>query len=746
MADQTGYDEKQEPPKPLPEDQAKDWEAAIADWVEHVEDYNLVPYFAESEEGRKFLASIADQVMRDTQRGIDNSEEYREKRRRNYQMLTGSLPPKSFPFDKCANVHSPLLMEHLLRLVANVYAEFFNTRDTIFGVAPTGPDDYESAEILSLHGNWQLRNQLTDFPYQMERALMEFFGAGSTFSHSWYDDERGRNRHDVLNCEELIIPYVYTTLQVDMSDVPWKTRIVRKFKHEVQAIGRRGTWARTDQVTAKSPPGWDVFDVKVREQGQKHEGIVAPEADPTAPYVFFDYSGWGRMPGETDARPICAVVDTTTRLVVQLYIRDEEDWEDRLRFEHQQKELQAFQSDTMAYEEAKQAEDQLRMRMQMPDILPDEQESITNALQMEPLQPPEPPKWWDGASPPKPIKRVPIENFAHGRCADNPAGALGLSFGQALGDLNRLVDEAYNRLYDSATLANIWSIITPENLDLGSNTIALSPGKILKAKGFTGEQLRNQIVELRPSPASPDLMNIIKFASENASAAVAAPGVLSGEAGKSGETFRGIATRIERATKQLSAAGIKYLAFLEQILKNNARLNSLFMPEEQIIQVANHFMDIRNHTIDPKTGQPQSQVRVSRELYRRSYSVTFTADVRFTSQAQRISEADEILAMAGQIPQLATNPSFMYAAVTECLRARGKNDMIHMLGPAPPAPEQSSFAPPPAPPGMPAGQPGPGGPPPPGEPPGPGGPPPDGIPRPAVAPGPIQGPIPQAAA
>lgn len=741
MANQTGDDQplKDEPVKPLPEDQVKDWEDPISGWVEHIQDYNLVPYFAESEEGRKFLASIADQVMRDTQRGIDNSEEYREKRRRNYQMLTGTLPAKSFPFDKCANVHSPVMMERLLRLVSNVFAEFFNMRDTIFGVQPTGPDDYENAEILSLHGNWQMRNQLTDFPYQQERALMEFFGAGSTFCHSWYDEERGRNRHDTLNCEELFIPYVYTTLQVDMSDVPWKTRVVRKYKHEVQAIGRRGTWARTDQVVTKSPPAWDVLVATVREAGQRHEGIVAPESDPTAPYVFYDYSGWARMPAESDARPICAVVDVTTKTVVQLYVRDEEDWEDRLRFEHQQKELEAYQSDTAAFQEATQAEQKLRERMQMPDIMPDERESIMTALKMEPLQPPQQPKWWDGVSPPEPIKRVPIENFSHGRCADNPAGALGLSFGQALGDLNRLVDEAYNRLYDAATLANIWSIITPENLDLGSNTIALAPGKILKAKGFTGEQLRNQIVELRPSPPNPDLMNIIKFASENADSAVAAPGVLSGEAGKSGETFRGIATRVERATKQLSAAGIKYLSFLEQILKNNARLNSLFMPDETIIQVANHFMDVRNHTIDPTTGQPQSQIRVSRELYRRNYSVTFTADTRFTSQAQRIAEADEILAMAGQIPQLATNQSFMYAAVSECLRARGKANMVHMLGPAPPAPTQSSFTPPPMPPGPP-GAPGPGGPP------ANGAPPPDGIQRPAVAPGPIQGPIPQAAA
>lgn len=750
-----------EPPEPMDEDKVKEYEELIAGWVEDVDSVNLVPYFLEQDgdqaegPGRKFLKSIAEQVCKDTDRARDDSEEYREKRRQNFRMLTGFLPKKSFPYDGCANAHAPVFMERHLRLAANVYTELFHERDTILAVKPSGPDDYEAAEILSVHGNYQLRNELTDFLPQQQMGVSEFFGGGSVFSHSWFDEVKGRNRHDILNCEEFVIPYVWTTTQVDLSDVPWKTRIIRRYKHELQVLKTKA-WAQVDFVVSKAAPGWDHLDDKNKEMASRQEGIRPPEHDPHAPYIFYDYVGWARMPGETELRPINAVVEIVHKTVVLLRINEEEDWRDRIRYDRQVAELQEytaglqkFEQDMMQFQQAQQAEQQIASH---PGLMPDEQSEVQQAIMSEPLPPPQqpvPPSWLqdypDGQPPP--VKRVPIEMFAHGRCAHNPSGSMGLSFGQVLADQNRLVDEAYNRLYDAATLANVWSIIVPEALDLGSSTLAAAPGKVYKAKNFTGEQLKNSIVELKATPANNQLMDIIRFASENADAAVAAPGVLSGEAGKSGETFRGIATRVERATKQLTAAGLNYLGFLEQIVKNNARLNSIFLPEVEVIEVGNHFADIRRTaTVDPATGQPKAQIEISRSLYRRNYSVTFTADIRFASSAQRIAEADEVMGMAMQVPELANNPSFKYAAITECLRARGKAGMIPMMGPAPPPPGVPFGTPPAPPPGMVApGQPPPNGPqagpPQPGPP--PGAVPPDGIQRPAVAPGPIQGPRPQ---
>lgn len=740
------------PTKPLPEDRPAEFEASLSGWLAQLDSPNLVPLFIADEDGRKFLGKVAKEVCDNFQRDWDNSEDYRERRKQNYQLYTGQLPKKSFPFDNCANAHQPLMLERIQRLSANVFAEIFTDRETIFAVAPTGPDDYETAEVLTLHGNFQFKNELTDFLRQQERAMQEFYNAGSVFCHSYYDSVNRRNCHDILNCEDFVIPYVWVTTKVDLSDVPRKTRILRKYRHELEDL-RDGdpahAWSQIDEVLAHGPPSWDMLDTKVRDQGERREGIVKPEIDPTAPYVFLQYHGYFRMPGEKRSRPICAIVEKQHSIVVRLYVDEQEDWRDRMRFDGQAEELQRFTADSQAHQQMEEQQQMLQGRLMQPDVDPVEAQMLDEGMQQDAVPPPVPPDWLaeesepgpDGMPAPRAIRRVPTEPFSHGCCVDNPAGSLGLSYGTILAELNRLSNEALNRFYDSATLANIQSYIVPEGLDLGTSTLTLTPGKIFRAKGVTGEQLKNMIMELRASPANPQMMDMVRFATENADSAVAAPGVLSGEPGKSGETFRGLATRREQATKQLSASGIRYMQFLNQIIVNNARLNSLFLPEHELIQVGNHFSDQRSKTVNAD-GTPMQQIGISREMYRRSYKVTFTADVRFISQAQRAAEADEMAMFVLQAPPLQANPALVHAVAAEVFRSRGKQNLIPMLGPAPPPPPfPMGMAPPPmGPEGIPPEG---GGPPGAGPPPDDGEGQPAGVPLPGGVTGGIQGPRPE---
>ncbi len=504
---------------------------------------------------------------------------------------------------------------------------------------------------------------------------------------------------------------------------------------------------------SKAPPSWDLLDAKNREQAAGHEGIKSPPTDPTAPYVFLEYHGWLRMPGMAEPKPICATVSHPDKVVVKLYIREEEDWRDRARFDAQMGEMQRYNEDIQEAQQMQEQQMQLEQRMSGPDIDPFDAQTMSEGMQQEPIPHPEPPEWLaegnidaQGNPAPPPIRRVPVEMFSHGVCIDNPEGILGLSLGTMLAKMNEIVDASLNAYFDAAMLSNVWSLIVPEMLDLGSSSVAVTPGKIFKAKGNVAEKLKDQIIELRAGPPTEGLFNFARYFTETADSAAAAPGVLSGEPGKSGETFRGLATRREQATKQLSAAGIRFIAFLDNIIKNNAKLNAVFMDEDEILQVGDHFADIREHTMGPD-GQPLAQLHIGRELYRRNYSVTFTADVRFASQTQRISEADEVLGMVTQIPALQGNFALQYAAVAKAFRARGQQDLIPMLGPAPDPPEVAMGTPPPMMPGMmPPGMPG-AGPPPPGGPPPPNGagpePPPADVPLPAGITGGIQGPRPE---
>ncbi len=706
-----------------PEDIAnEESDAALAAWNEQEDAKNLVPFFLGVEDfGPKWLAKLSQYVIDDHDVAWEGSQEYRDKRRDNLAMLTGNLPKKTFPWDGCANAHMPVMLERYLRLTANVYVELFSDPETIFNVSPTGPDDQEEAEVLTLHGNWQLKNELTDFLAQQQCGVGEFFGCGSVFCHSYRDPIKNRNRHDILNCEELVVPFVWKSVEVDMSDVPYKIRILRKYKNELQEFAATGDWAHVDKLIANGPPPWDAVDTKVREKAAQGEGIRAPEnSGKRSPWVLYEYHGWYRMPGADRERPVCVTVDMHSKTVVKLYIREENDWRDEMRFNRQKQEhdlygqqQQQFQQQQVDHAQAMQEHQQIQTQEQMlrdsisqAHVDPQEAAMVSHALTAEPSQPPEPPipptppTWLkEGMQGPEPIRRVPIEMFSHGVCFRNPNGTLGLSPGHILADLNRLNDEALNRFYDSATLANIWSLIVPEGLDLGSSSIPMAPGKVHRIKNFTGEQIKNAIHELRAGPANPQLMDIVRMVGDEADSSVAAPGVMSGEPGKSGETFRGISMRQQSATKQLSAAGQAYVDFLTNVLRNNARLNALFLSDDEIVQVGSGFMAARKFTVDPATGQPKPEIHLSASMYRRDYRVTFSADMRFSSQEQKISQCDEILAMIGAMPPLQAEPSLIYATVVRALRLRGLSELIPSLGPPPPLPTVPFGTPPPLPPG-----------------------------------------------
>jgi len=77
---------------------------------------------------------------------------------------------------------------------------------------------------------------------------------------------------------------------------------------------------------------------------------------------------------------------------------------------------------------------------------------------------------------------------------------------------------------------------------------------------------------------------------------------------------------------------------------------------------------------------------VGKALYQRDYRVELRADLRFTSDAQRVQEADEALSLAVTVPALANNLSFWWQACKNCLEARNQWELLQRLGPEPPAP------------------------------------------------------------
>jgi hypothetical protein len=117
------------------------------------------------------------------------------------------------------------------------------------------------------------------------------------------------------------------------------------------------------------------------------------------------------------------------------------------------------------------------------------------------------------------------------------------------------------------------------------------------------------------------------------------------------------------------------------VLVNNARLNAIFLPEFEIVRLLDWNLGV------------MKALPVGRAMYERGYKVEIAADMRFASEAQRLQEANDLVAMATQVPHLQQNQAFMYAALKKLLEAKRAYDMVRILGAPPPPPQQFGIMP-----------------------------------------------------
>lgn len=657
---------------------------------------NLAVDFAAHPDGKAAMAKISMRVKADFDDAWEGSTGYRNRVRDDHLLFSGDLPEKEYPFKGAANMHVPIVLENLNRLTARGTSELFGDWSNVFGVTPVGPDDDDNANILSKHGNWQVRQQIPDFKRQMHRAALMFYGAGDVTCHSYYDPIKRCNRHDVLTCDEFVVPHTIVSTMPDYSDLPYYCKIMHYHRHELQAM--RDIWYDVDHVlkndaTADSEPDSPLADGVAQVQGVEPTQIGKRVA-----YKIIHFEGWlCDLPNQTDDRFCKVIFDHTTGHVFHMSIHEEDEWRDKFRYTRELGELQDYRMQREQYDgvigEMRQAESEAQaVREAMSSGIAERAEAGAALKMMAEVElPPAPPapSWMNNPNDPEEMPRrprkAPIRMFSHGVNIEPLTGVLGMGFSRILGDLNRAANVTVSQFMDAAHLANAGIVITPATLEF-ENGFKIRPGAHLKVKGMSGSDIREAMYQFQMPPANPQLLETAQWATQLAQSSVQAPDVLSGESGKSGETFRGINSRIEQATKQLQVPTRKFSDFIEQILKNNAKLNAIYLEEEEIVNIT-----------DPHTLQA-SPLRVTRAMYDRDYRVEFRSDLRFTSQAQRVSEADEILGMITSSPVLSGNMAITYAALKKALEVRSRHDLVPLLGPPPPPPTEPIALPPPPPP------------------------------------------------
>jgi hypothetical protein len=657
------------------------------------DDANLALTWGEHEQGKEALKEVADQVISDHDDAYEATEEYRNKMSSNWKIFTGDLPKKEFPFEDCANAHVPMAIENITRLSFRAFSELFSDWHNVWGAEPIGPANAEEAELVTLHSNWQVREQIPDFKRQMHRGVLGFFAIGDLTCHSYFDMESKQNRHEFLTPDEFAAPFTYTSTQPNYSDCPYYSKIMNLYRHAIEA--RREIWANVEEVLEPEASFEDEPQQTLSKETAQIQGV--DEVD-RAPYKLIWYEGWLELPNQDRDRWCRVIVDYKTHTVLELLILEEPNWQDVERFKAQEAELGSYRMEVqnhlqMVQQQKVEISTVAQQALDAGDQMgPQQKQAIATSLQeAAQLEPPPPiaPTWMknpdDPEEEPDAPRYEPIWLFTHFVCIEPLVGTLGLGWGRIQGDLNRAVNTMLNQWIDSATLSNVWSLIVSDQVEF-TEGVKWRPGSIAKVRGMSGDEIKQQIMELKPAPPAGELLQGVNMLRGYGSESMQAPSVLSGETGKSGESAKLQASRVEQATKQLSVTTRKFADSLEYVAKANAALNRVHMPDTELMAVAR------------ARGGIKEQLAVGRALYDRGYKFSITADLRFTSRTQKVQEADELLMLLKTIPQLAQDTPFMYQLAKKAIMAREQYDLLPYLGPEIPPPETPFGAAPPAPP------------------------------------------------
>lgn len=640
---------------------------------------NLVYDYMEHPEGRAALKRQTEDVLTTFETDWDSNAEYREKTAQILALLNGYLPKKSFPWQDSANAHVPILLENTLRLESRIEIDLFGDWSNVYGAVGVDPSSDDEAELVTLHLNWQCREDIPDFKRQARRALMGLLAIGDCCVDTFWDPERQQNRVETLTPDEFVTPFSFVSTMPDYSDLPHYTKVLRYYRHQVEA--RRDEWYDVDAILDKTTPNWDEVETPIADAvadvyGQdKSDDIMKG-----APYVFLEYEGWLKLPNQKRDRFCRFVVDYCSKRPVMLRIHEEGDWRDIERYNRQAAELEAYKAAVAQHQMMSEQAMQQGMQLagQAGQGAPEyTQELAARAMEAVPelVGPPPPaPDWVDPEDPnpaPAPVRRIPIFMKAHGVCFEPMAGGLGFGPGRVLVEYNKAANTALSQYTDAATLANASGLIVADVVDF-DRPFTWSPGKINKAKCSSAE-LQSAIMPMKAAPPSAELIQVVNLMMQSGQAAAQSPEVLGGAPGKSGETYRGIATRVEQATKQLSVIGRTCADLVRQVGQNLAKLNSVFLPDDQIMRLTQWAAATMAGPLPP----------VTKEMYRRNYRIEIRADLQFKADAERVAEADEILAMVLKIPVLAQDAPMVHAAARGSFEARHRRDMVALLGPAP---------------------------------------------------------------
>lgn len=684
-------EQHQEPAALTPDEIIPEDETTAAPRKEDLDDSersNLAAFM--SPEMQKSIASkVRDRYDRDL-----SSRSDRMKRLRDLQEMYALVPkPKNFPFHKAANVKTPALTGPNLQIQARLYDMVWPPAGKIFTVVPATAEDQAIARITETFANSYVRYRMPYMAQGLDDTLHQMCLYGSAFRRTYWDAFSCAVRSDWVPLDDFVVNYKQRSQDPSMSDVGrytfrhWMTRA------ELADYGDSGTFVNTELVTAATGEN-DTSDFKATSDkidGQSTDDEGDSDEDVPRP-VLEQHCRW-KLPNSPQKHPafngkaryVVILIDAWSSQVLRIALREEDDPDDKRRFDRQQQAFEQYQDQMRSFLAAKQAQllapppQEMSLppelagadttmppggppEMGPPDTtMPAQAQGPPDATaplgappgpppqmppSMQPLEEPRP------APEPAPIRKRQICFFTHYRCFPSE-GFYGLGYGDLLYGLCKAEDTLLNQHIDGVTLKNAKPMFMSRSLRMKRGEINVQPGSAIEVDAPMGS-IRDAIMFLDPPQNDPSTVPLVKLIDGMKDSMVGSSDMMSGQGPGSNQTKAGIQLLAEQAMTPITVLARRVKEAFRHELDKMWRCWGVFLEDEDIADVV------------AEGGVPQ-QIQVGKWMFSPTAHLVPASDPRMKSQ--RIEDHMALVGYVTQNPLIMQNPQVGMPVLSKLLEA-----------------------------------------------------------------------------
>lgn len=671
-------------PDATPADDSMEGEAAAApatpEEMTPGERANLAAAMDE-EEQKKIVGKCLDRYERD-----QASCSERMKHLKNIQEMYALVPKtKNFPFHKAANIKTPTLTAPILQIGARLFDMMWPITGKVFNVIAGTSDETKVAGITENFGNSYVRYNIPYMSQGLHDTIHQMAAYGSAFRRVYWDEYQRKVRCDWVPMDDFVVAYKCRSQDPSMSDVPRYTMVHHMTSYDLNNYGDAGVYINADK--AKGLGDSDASEFK--QTADKIDGQTVDEDDEEMPRPVLEQHCRWKLPNKPGKHPafdgkehyVVITIDAWSRQLLRFSLREEDDPDDRRRFEREQQAFQKWQLDMATFIAGQEAGPQ---SAPMPAGFPSNGNQLPTAGP-PPALPPSPgqvgplgaPVAPGGASPPpaaplgpggppmpmspprpltpplpvpepKPIRKRQICFFTHYRCFPSD-GFYGLGYGDLLYGLSVGSNTILNQHIDGMTLKNAKPMFMSRQVRMQRGAVNIQPGEVVEIDGPVN-QIRDAIMFLDPPDNDPTTVSLVKLLDGMKDQMAGSSDMMSGQIPGSNQTKGGLQILNEQMMTPITVLARTTRESFQHELTKIWRCFGVFLEDDDIASVV-------------AEGNVAQEMPIGKYMFTPSARLVPAADPRMKSA--RLDDHQQLFGYCLNNPILKMNPQVGIAIMTK---------------------------------------------------------------------------------